>query len=143
MRNIFRNKSNWVVFSFLFLSFGFTKTTNYEKDANSINFTFGKAKLKIIVCDENIMQVKYTLADAFSTKENLIAADKIWPKTPFEVTENNQDVIISTKKLKAKVNKVTGVVVFYDQNDNLPSNNNLNLLWMKLSMVRGNIRTGC
>jgi len=113
------SKRLFVMFSLLFLCMACTKTTNYQKDENSVNFILDDAKLKIIVCNENIMQVKYTLADTFSTKKSLILEDKKWDKTPFDVNETNQDVTISTAKLKAKVNKITGEIAFYDQNDSL------------------------
>lgn len=106
---------------FFFLLLGCSQQTNhkYKKTDNSVVFDIGNAKLSINIYDTAIMQVKYTLADSFSTKKSLIIEDKNWPQIPFEVkdAENDSDVIISTPKLKAWVNKFTGAIAFYDDKD--------------------------
>ncbi|MEO9070444.1 MAG: PA14 domain-containing protein, partial [Ginsengibacter sp.] len=94
---------------------------NYKKTDNSVVFDIGNAKLSINIFDKAIMQVRYTLADSFSTKKSLIIQDKKWPQIPFEVkgADNDSDVIISTSKLKAWVNRFTGAIAFYNDKDSL------------------------
>lgn len=111
-------KSYSVFFVFIFLFIG-CKNEKFTTVNDGVVFKINDAKLKLQVCSEDIMQVKYTLAEEFSTKESLILEDKEWAKTPFEVNENNEEVTISTTKLTAKVNKITGEVAFYDANNNL------------------------
>lgn len=95
----------------------FQNSEPYQKTKDGVVFTIGRAKLKITVRDASIMQVNYTFLDTFPTKRSLIIEDKIWPETPFSVTEENGVAIISTQKMKAKVNITTGQVSFYDAND--------------------------
>jgi alpha-D-xyloside xylohydrolase len=112
-----------IIVSIFFLSGGCHNKTNrnYKKTDNSVVFDIGNAKLSISIFDSAIMQVSYTLADSFSTKKSLILEDKKWPEIPFNVkdAENDTDVIISTSKLKALVNRFTGAIAFYDDKDSL------------------------
>ncbi|MDQ2863083.1 MAG: DUF4968 domain-containing protein, partial [Bacteroidota bacterium] len=105
----------------LFLGCSQKTNLNYKKTANSVVFDIGNAKLSIKLFDTAIMQVRYTLADSFSTKRSLIIEDKKWTQIPFDVTDaaNDSDVIISTSKLKAWVNRFTGAIAFYNDKDSL------------------------
>ena len=95
------------------------KSARYEKIKDGVIFKIGKAKLKITVCNETIMQVNYTLADTFSTKKSLILDGKKWPETKFSISEKNHIAEIATRKMKALVNTETGQVSFYDFKGNL------------------------
>jgi alpha-D-xyloside xylohydrolase len=100
---------------FLSLSGCSQKVSNsFTKDGNNVIFSIGKAKLCISVIDTAIMQVRYTLADNFSTKKSLIIEDKKGPGIPFEVHDSANTVTIATAKLKAIVNSLTGAVAFYN-----------------------------
>ena len=84
------------------------KTQSYKREGNSINFKIGDANLKINVLDSAIMQVRYSLVDNFSSKSSLILEDKEWDEVSFDVTEKNNQIVISTNKMKAHVNTETG-----------------------------------
>lgn len=98
----------------LCLFLGCDSESRYEKNKEGVIFNIGKAKLKIMVFDEDIMQVAYTLADTFSTKKSIILADKKWEATEFSVSENDSIATVSTTKMSVKVNVLTGNVSFYD-----------------------------
>ena len=49
----------------------------------------------------------------------MIIEDKKWPNIPFDVKEIADTVIISTTKLKAKVNIKSGEIAFYNDKDSL------------------------
>jgi len=88
----------------------------YRVANNTVVFKINKAKLGITVLNDEIMQVRYTLADTFSTSKSLFIQNDFL-KPHFKVSEANDKIIISTAKLTAKVNKVTGQVVFFDKNN--------------------------
>jgi uncharacterized protein YcfL len=52
----------------LFLGCSQKTNLNYKKTDNSVVFDISNAKLIINIFDTAIMQVRYTLADSFSTK---------------------------------------------------------------------------
>ena len=86
------------------------KNHHYKKTDNSVVFDIGKGKFSINIFDTAIMQVRYTLADSFSTKKSLIIEDKKWPNIPFDVNEVADTVTVSTSRLKAKGNTGKGFV---------------------------------
>lgn len=91
-------------------------SSKYTVANNTVILKGDKAKLGITILSDDIMQVRYTLADTFSTKKSLfIQNDFLFPH--FKVREANDKVIISTAKLTVKVNKKTGQVVFFDKNN--------------------------
>ncbi len=102
---------------FLFVFFGSSAMNGYKKDGNTITYPVNNGQLQIVVCNENIMQVKFTLANSFDTKKSLFIEDKAFTKTPFDVKETADQIIISAKKIKAKINKKSGAVTFFDEND--------------------------
>jgi hypothetical protein len=44
----------------------------------------------------------------------LFIGDKKWPNIPFKVKQVANEVMITTSRLKAVVNRISGVVAFYD-----------------------------
>ncbi|OXA75059.1 hypothetical protein B0A65_22745 [Flavobacterium frigidimaris] len=102
-----------MVFILSFLNIQAQEST-FQKQGNNITYSLKEGKLQVVVCSENIMQVKYTLADKFDTKESLIIEEKAFSKVPFEVKENLTEITITAKKITAKINKKTGAVAFFD-----------------------------
>lgn len=91
----------------------------YQKESNGITLPIGEAKLGITVISDDIMQVRYTLADAISNKKSLILEDKSRPVPAFNVSEKQEYVLVKTSKMKAKINAKTGEVSFYDADNHL------------------------
>lgn len=97
--------------------FSCSTVRSYKIKGNEIIYPTNKGQLQIVVCKDNIMQVKYSITGTFDTKKNLFLEDNAFSKTMYNVTENVQEIIISTKKLKAKITKKTAAVSFFDEND--------------------------
>ena len=102
---------------FLFVFFSCSAMNTYKKNGNTVTYPVNKGQLQIVVCNENIMQVKFTLAKNFDTKKSLFIEDNAFSKTTYDVKETANQIIISAKKIKAKINKKTGAVTFFDEND--------------------------
>jgi alpha-D-xyloside xylohydrolase len=91
----------------------------YKKDAEGITFNLDRGLMRIKICTGNIIEVKYTLFDAFEQKESLVVNNKWVNKTIFQVTENKEDVIVTTSKLKLLVNKATNAITYLDKSGNV------------------------
>jgi alpha-D-xyloside xylohydrolase len=85
-------------------------------NSNTVILNINQGKLGITVLSDEIMQVRYTMQDSFSTKKSLFIEDKNFAKPNFKVAESNNEVMISTAALTAKVDKTTGQVSFFDKN---------------------------
>lgn len=101
------------------LLFAGCQKEKFSTTAEGVVFNFEKSKLRLQVCTEAIMRVTYTENDDFSSKKSLIMGDKVWDAVAFNVEQLDQNVTISTSKLKAVVSLVNGQVKFYDANNNL------------------------
>jgi len=61
--------------------------------------------MKVKICKDNVVEVKYTILPSFPPKTSLVIIND-WKSTPkFTVSETTDEIIISTAKLKVKVNR--------------------------------------
>src|ERR1700741_2920494 len=72
---------------------------SYTKNANGVTFKLDKGLMNIKVCKADIIEVKYTIFDAFPAKNSLVVNNPWAGKIAFTVTEHSGQIIISTAKL--------------------------------------------
>lgn len=91
--------------------------TSFNKEPDGVLFKLNKGLLKVKICKDNIVEVKYTILPEFSAKPSLVVDNK-WETTPkFTVSgTDSRDVIITTANLKITVNKRDNGVTFADLN---------------------------
>lgn len=95
------------------------KIKSINKETDGVSFTLDKGLMKIKVCLDNMVEVKYTSLPVILDKPSLVVTNK-WEKTPgFSVDETAGEVIITTSQLKVIVNKETDAVKFTDLKGNL------------------------
>jgi alpha-D-xyloside xylohydrolase len=85
---------------------------SYKKNTGDVTFTLDKGLMKIIICRDDIIEVKYTMLKAFLTRPSLVVNNTWAQHPPFTVTDNKGDIIITTKKLKIKINKATNAISY-------------------------------
>jgi alpha-D-xyloside xylohydrolase len=88
----------------------------YDVDATGVTFKLTDGLARLEVCKEDVLRVKYTVADAFPEKTSL-SVDKVWDTPSFCVAEDAGTVTITTLRLKAKVELASGLVTYADLND--------------------------
>ncbi|MBS1532805.1 MAG: DUF5110 domain-containing protein [Bacteroidetes bacterium] len=69
--------------------------------------------MKINICKDDIIEVKYTVFDQFREKNSLIIDHK-WQYTAFKFEQSKSRYIITTKRLKVIVNKATNAITYED-----------------------------
>jgi len=87
--------------------------TSYKKEADGLLFTLEKGLMKVTVCRDDIIEVKYTVFKDFINKPSLIVNAK-WRFPSFKVTENKNQVAIITARLKVIINKATNNIKYED-----------------------------
>ncbi|WP_183573549.1 glycoside hydrolase family 31 protein [Mucilaginibacter sp. X5P1] len=92
---------------------------SYTKDADGVTFSLDKGKMKVKVCTDDIIEVKYTMFNDFSQKESLVVNNKWLTKTGFTVADGNGAVTITTAKLKLVIDKVTNAITYLDKKGNV------------------------
>ena len=95
--------------------------TGYVKTGNAVDVAVAHPTassprwVRLQVMSDKIIRVEATSESAFPLKNSLIIVPEAFQQhVTFKVDENNDEVVISTAKVQAKVNKATGRVVFYD-----------------------------
>ncbi|WP_259067849.1 TIM-barrel domain-containing protein [Mucilaginibacter sp. X4EP1] len=92
---------------------------SYKKDADGVTFSLDKGLMRIKVCSSDIIEVKYTLFDAFEQKKSLVINNQWVNKASFTVTENSSDIIITTPRLRLLINKATNAITYADKSGNV------------------------
>jgi alpha-D-xyloside xylohydrolase len=92
---------------------------SFAKDKDGITCTLDKGYMKVKICMDNIVEVKYTSLPLFLDKPSLVITNE-WKSTPgFTITENRGEIVISTSELKVIVNKLNNSVSYTDLNGNI------------------------
>jgi alpha-D-xyloside xylohydrolase len=79
----------------------------------SVVFTLDKGLMQITVCKDDIIEVKYTIFNSFSDKASLVVNNN-WHYPVFRLTENKNEYIITTSRLKVIVSKATNAIIYTD-----------------------------
>jgi len=89
----------------------------YKKEANGVVFKLDKGLMKVTVCKEDIIEVKYTIFDRFITKPSLIITAK-WDFPTFKVSDDKNQITIITARLRVLINKTTTNITYEDISGN-------------------------
>jgi alpha-D-xyloside xylohydrolase len=94
-------------------------STAFTTDASGVTFSVNGGQLRLQVCAEDIVRVAYTTAATLPKKTSLSISNSWSPPPTFCVVEATGTATITTARMKAKVNEMTGVVTFTDTQDNV------------------------
>lgn len=94
----------------------FASISSFTKDTDGISFKLDSGIMKVKVCKEDIIEVRYTTLPDLPVKASLVITNT-WEKQPeFKVAENDLEITITTAKLKIKINKSTNAISYFDNN---------------------------
>ncbi|HEY4785886.1 MAG TPA: TIM-barrel domain-containing protein [Bacteroidales bacterium] len=93
--------------------------TSYIKDPDGITCKLDKGVMKIKICLDDIIEVKYTSLESLSPKNSLVINNEWKTTTYFNVSDQTNEIVITTGRLKIKVNKSTNSLSYFDLKDNL------------------------
>jgi alpha-D-xyloside xylohydrolase len=95
----------------------FASISSFSKEPDGVIFTLDKGSMKIKICSDDIIEVKYTSLATLSHRTSLVINNE-WKTTPaFTVAEKLSEIIILTNRLKINVNKSTNAITYKDLND--------------------------
>jgi alpha-D-xyloside xylohydrolase len=90
-----------------------------KKQADGVIFNLDKGLMEIKICNDNIVEVRYTVMKALPSTMSLVINNNWKTVTNFSVADNKDEIIITTANLKILVNKSTNAVKFTDLKGNL------------------------
>lgn len=85
---------------------------SYQKKPDEVVFKLDKGVMSVRICKADIIEVKYTVLSVLPTKNSLVV-NNLWKvKTPFQVSELNGKILISTEKLNISINKSNNAIIY-------------------------------
>ncbi|HZL12053.1 MAG TPA: TIM-barrel domain-containing protein [Prolixibacteraceae bacterium] len=114
-----------IILSFLMLFLAACSQKVWEQTPNGVlihpksETENGAKTINLQVISEQIIRVVASPSDQLSEIKSLCVVDQTNATPTFEVTEQNDSLILSTSKVKAKVSLTSGAVVFYDENNRI------------------------
>ncbi|MBB6130665.1 glycoside hydrolase family 31 protein [Mucilaginibacter lappiensis] len=97
---------------------------DFKKEQDGVLFHLDKGLLKIKVCSADIIEVKYTIFNAFSKKESLVVNNKWAQAAVFKVADTGDDIIIITSRLKVIIYKATNAISYLTPDGKLITSEN-------------------
>jgi len=91
--------------------------SSYTIDATGVTFTLSSGRMRLQVCQADIIRIQYTSASSIPSKTSL-SVSATWPTPSFCVSEAGGVLTITTARMKAKVTESSGLVSYTDLNDN-------------------------
>jgi alpha-D-xyloside xylohydrolase len=92
---------------------------SFKKGPDGVTFSLDKGLMKVLVRSADIIEVKYTIFDAFETKPSLVVVNSWKTPTAYQVTATKTEVVITTAKMKVIVNKGTNAITYTDLKGNV------------------------
>ncbi len=105
----------------LFVAFLSVKATvvSIKKESDGVTFNLDKGMMKVKICLDNMVEVKYTTLPLFLDKKSLVVNNE-WNIThDFTIAEAPREVTLTTRSMKVIVNKKTNAVKFTDLSGNV------------------------
>ena len=90
-----------------------------KKDIDGVTFTLDKGLMKLKICTNTVVEVKYTIFPTFPAKESLVVNNKWISTPPFSLSESPVEITITTAKLKVKINRANQSIAYTDLKDNV------------------------
>jgi len=91
---------------------------SYQVKDNAVIFALDKGRMEILIREEDLIEVKYTIFNEFSAKPSLVV-NHSWQHTRYQVADGSIWIVITTDKLKVKVNKFTNAITYTDLKGNV------------------------
>jgi alpha-D-xyloside xylohydrolase len=89
--------------------------TSYTRDASGVTFVMSPGSMRIDVCADAIIRVRYSIQGTVPVDNNMnFIVNKTWTSPAFTQTETAADITMVTARVQVKVNKTTGAVSFLD-----------------------------
>ncbi len=86
---------------------------SFKLSPDKVTFNLDKGLLQLHICTDDLIEVKYTIFNQFQNKPSLVV-NKIWQSVPFTVTQTGDAYLVTTKKLKIKVDRITNAITYMD-----------------------------
>jgi alpha-D-xyloside xylohydrolase len=105
-------------FLLLLFSAADANVLSYKRESDGVRFVLDRGVMFVRLISDDIVEVKYSILPALENRKSLVVLDTIYFKTAFSVSEAGNAIVIKTRKLQIKVDRMTNAVSYMDSNGN-------------------------
>ncbi|MBB3188498.1 glycoside hydrolase family 31 protein [Microbacter margulisiae] len=118
--------------------------TSFQKENDGVLFKLDKGTMKVNICLDNMVEVRYTIFKTLPVKKSLVVVNP-WETHPqFKVSETKNEIVISTRNLVVHVDKATNGIQFFNlQGDLILSEDGANGTTMNPATIDGIATYNC
>ncbi|MBN1130892.1 MAG: DUF4968 domain-containing protein, partial [Chitinispirillaceae bacterium] len=91
---------------------------SYVTDSDGVTFTCNTGKMKVTICQADIVRVTYTPTSAFPAKASL-CVNKTFATPSFTTAEAGDTITLTTSRMRVKVAKSNAAISYADLNNTL------------------------
>jgi alpha-D-xyloside xylohydrolase len=104
----------WLLMAGMILSIpmAFSTVINYKTETDGVTFVLDKGLMKIRICRDDIVQVKYTVLGAFQPENSLVVNNGFKVPVKFRVTKTGDIISIKTHKLTISIDAKTNAIAY-------------------------------
>jgi len=88
--------------------------TGFERQADGMRLALEKGVMRLQVCSDSIIRVRYSLAPSAPTHADLVVIKNSWPVTRWEMQSSDDSIVLSTAEIKAVISRKDGSITFQD-----------------------------
>ncbi len=88
--------------------------TAVQQQPDGVLFTMQKGTLKVQVCNDSIIRVRYSATSTFSDRPLYVVTKTSWPETKWTMQSTGEDVTLTTARLSVSVARKDGGITYRD-----------------------------
>lgn len=85
-----------------------------QKAPEEVRFTLQKGVMRLQVCSDSIIRVRYSPAESAPVHPDLVVIKNHWPATKWDMQSSDESMVLSTAQIKAIVSRKDSSVTFQD-----------------------------
>ena len=110
----FKTATATIVLLFFIYGINTAQVKSCQKTVFGVSFTLERGKMNIYLITDDVVEVKYSNLKELADKQSLVVETKPSYLKNFVVTDNTNDIFITTGKLKITVNRKTQAITYSD-----------------------------
>ena len=88
--------------------------TNVQQQPDGVLFTMAKGTLKLQVCTDSIIRVRYSATSTFSDRPDYVIKKTSWPETKWTMQSTDEAITLTTARLAVTVTRKDGGITYRD-----------------------------
>ena len=108
-----------VLLLFFSISRASAQVKSFQKTNFGVSFILNRGNMNVYLLKNDLAEIKFTVLDKMPDKKSLVVESVKSYLKNFSVDQNKEQVVITTARMKIKVNRKTAAITFTDLSGNI------------------------